>query len=226
YLSTEQSSARQNARFSVSYGNEERACCAGAPPCAGPQKADGELREVIDRRFSETCSSPSIFRFPPRIQAGQPVFGAVFRGFLYMRAGSRRSANRFYGAARAGQGRGAQSHQAARSRSGSKQAPPVESAVVHRDQSPAFGNVGSLHGAGERSGAHVPAVRRALIFILRFYKSWISPFLPSACRFYPTCSDYMREAVERYGVIHGTWRGIRRLARCHPFHEGGIDPVR
>jgi putative membrane protein insertion efficiency factor len=61
---------------------------------------------------------------------------------------------------------------------------------------------------------------------LRFYKRWISPLLPSACRFYPTCSEYMLEAVEKYGVVRGVWMGTRRLARCHPFQEGGVDPVR
>jgi uncharacterized protein len=50
--------------------------------------------------------------------------------------------------------------------------------------------------------------------------------LPSACRFYPTCSEYMREAVERYGAAKGVWMGLRRLMRCHPFHAGGFDPVR
>lgn len=61
---------------------------------------------------------------------------------------------------------------------------------------------------------------------LRFYKRWISPMLPSACRFHPTCSEYMREAVERYGVLRGVSMGIRRLLRCHPFHACGFDPVR
>lgn len=60
---------------------------------------------------------------------------------------------------------------------------------------------------------------------LRFYKRWISPMLPSACRFHPTCSEYMREAVERYGVVRGVTMGVRRLLRCHPFHAGGFDPV-
>ena len=58
------------------------------------------------------------------------------------------------------------------------------------------------------------------------YQRIISPLLPSACRFYPTCSQYMRDAVERYGVARGVWMGVRRLARCHPFHAGGFDPVR
>jgi putative membrane protein insertion efficiency factor len=61
---------------------------------------------------------------------------------------------------------------------------------------------------------------------LRIYKRWISPLLPSACRFYPTCSEYMMQAVETHGVVRGVWMGLRRLAKCHPFHEGGFDPVR
>jgi uncharacterized protein len=61
---------------------------------------------------------------------------------------------------------------------------------------------------------------------LRVYKFSVSPFLPSACRFYPTCSEYARQAVERYGAAKGLWMGLRRLARCHPFQAGGIDPVR
>ena len=61
---------------------------------------------------------------------------------------------------------------------------------------------------------------------LRVYKFALSPLLPSACRFYPTCSDYMREAVERYGAARGIGKGLWRLLRCHPWHEGGFDPVR
>ena len=65
-----------------------------------------------------------------------------------------------------------------------------------------------------------------VVGVLRAYKVCLSPFLPSACRYSPTCSDYMREAVERYGALRGVWLGTRRLLRCHPFHEGGFDPVR
>jgi putative membrane protein insertion efficiency factor len=65
-----------------------------------------------------------------------------------------------------------------------------------------------------------------LIRLLALYKNWVSPLLPSACRFHPTCSDYMRQAVERYGAGRGLWLGLRRLARCHPLHPGGVDPVR
>ena len=65
-----------------------------------------------------------------------------------------------------------------------------------------------------------------LIGILRIYKRWISPMLPSACRFHPTCSEYMIEAIERHGALRGAALGVRRLLRCHPFHQGGFDPVR
>lgn len=65
-----------------------------------------------------------------------------------------------------------------------------------------------------------------LLGLLRLYKLAISPLLPSACRFYPTCSEYMSEAVERHGAARGVWMGIKRLARCHPFHPGGVDAVR
>ncbi len=69
-------------------------------------------------------------------------------------------------------------------------------------------------------------LRIFVLTILRIYKRWISPMLPSACRFHPTCSEYTIEAVEKHGALHGVWMGIRRLLRCHPFHEGGFDPVR
>ena len=69
-------------------------------------------------------------------------------------------------------------------------------------------------------------MRRIVILALHGYKKFMSPLLPSACRFYPTCSDYTRQAVEAHGVWRGAWMGARRLLRCHPFHEGGYDPVR
>jgi len=69
-------------------------------------------------------------------------------------------------------------------------------------------------------------MRQALILLLRFYKRFISPMLPSACRYYPTCSEYMLNAVEKYGVLKGVMMGMGRLLRCHPFHAGGFDPVR
>jgi hypothetical protein len=69
-------------------------------------------------------------------------------------------------------------------------------------------------------------MRKVVIAALSFYKRFLSPFVPSACRYRPTCSEYMLEAVEKYGVRRGVWMGMLRLLRCHPFHQGGFDPVR
>lgn len=61
--------------------------------------------------------------------------------------------------------------------------------------------------------------------LLRAYKWAISPMLPPACRYVPTCSEYAMEAVERYGAVRGGWMGLMRILRCHPFVRGGYDPV-
>lgn len=61
--------------------------------------------------------------------------------------------------------------------------------------------------------------------MVRFYQKFISPLLPPACRFTPSCSEYMRQAVIKHGAVHGTLLGTRRLLRCHPFTQGGYDPV-
>lgn len=68
-------------------------------------------------------------------------------------------------------------------------------------------------------------MRNALILLVRLYKRLVSPFLPAACRFYPTCSAYAEEALRRYGVVRGGALAMRRLMRCHPMNPGGIDPV-
>ena len=68
-------------------------------------------------------------------------------------------------------------------------------------------------------------MKAVLLLVLRGYKRFVSPVLPRACRFEPTCSEYMYQAIERKGVLKGLWLGIRRLVRCHPFCAGGYDPV-
>lgn len=60
---------------------------------------------------------------------------------------------------------------------------------------------------------------------IRFYQLALSPLVGPACRFYPSCSQYALEAVSRFGVLRGGWLAARRLGRCHPWHEGGYDPV-
>lgn len=62
--------------------------------------------------------------------------------------------------------------------------------------------------------------------LLRSYRKLISPLLPPACRFHPTCSQYSYEALQRHGMRRGSVMTIKRLSRCHPFHQGGFDPVR
>lgn len=68
-------------------------------------------------------------------------------------------------------------------------------------------------------------MKRLLLGGLRAYKAFVSPLLPPACRFSPTCSEYAYEAVARHGALRGSWLAAKRLARCHPFTRGGFDPV-
>lgn len=63
------------------------------------------------------------------------------------------------------------------------------------------------------------------IILIKFYKIAISPFLGNNCRFVPTCSQYTIDALSKYGSIKGSWLGIKRISRCHPWHPGGFDPV-
>lgn len=65
----------------------------------------------------------------------------------------------------------------------------------------------------------------ALRLAIRGYQVAISPVLPPACRYYPTCSNYAIEAIEKYGALRGGWMAARRIGRCHPFSPGGFDPV-
>ena len=68
-------------------------------------------------------------------------------------------------------------------------------------------------------------MKRLLLLLVQFYRSCISPLTPPSCRYYPTCSAYAMEAIERYGARRGGWMALRRILRCHPFHRGGYDPV-
>lgn len=68
-------------------------------------------------------------------------------------------------------------------------------------------------------------MRRFVLFWIRAYQVGLSPLLPSACRFTPTCSEYARQAVESHGAARGGWLAAKRIARCHPFGGRGYDPV-
>lgn len=69
--------------------------------------------------------------------------------------------------------------------------------------------------------------KRLIIGLIRLYQKYISPMkIRASCRFYPTCSQYAIDAVNKYGVAKGTWLALKRLLKCHPFHPGGYDPVK
>lgn len=80
--------------------------------------------------------------------------------------------------------------------------------------------------AARSAAAATPSLpARILLIPIRLYRRFISPALPPACRFTPTCSQYAVEAVSRHGALKGGWLAIKRLGRCHPWHPGGEDPV-
>ena len=68
-------------------------------------------------------------------------------------------------------------------------------------------------------------MRQILIALIKLYRYAISPYLAPSCRYTPTCSSYAIEAVQRFGIFRGSWLAIRRISRCHPWHEAGYDPV-
>ncbi|MDZ7661512.1 membrane protein insertion efficiency factor YidD [Thiohalophilus sp.] len=68
-------------------------------------------------------------------------------------------------------------------------------------------------------------MRRLLILLISGYRYLISPLLGQHCRFYPSCSEYAQTAVSRFGALRGGWMAVKRISCCHPWHEGGIDPV-
>ncbi|MCJ7679469.1 MAG: membrane protein insertion efficiency factor YidD [Candidatus Aminicenantes bacterium] len=68
-------------------------------------------------------------------------------------------------------------------------------------------------------------MKQAVLFLIRIYRILLSPLLGRNCRFYPTCSAYTYEAIEKFGLMKGLFLSVKRLLRCHPFHPGGVDPV-
>lgn len=68
-------------------------------------------------------------------------------------------------------------------------------------------------------------MKRLLLGVIRFYQKRLSPLKNPSCRFYPTCSSYTYQAIEKYGALKGTYLGLKRILKCHPFHPGGYDPL-
>ena len=106
---------------------------------------------------------------------------------------------------------------------------PISGGVLDRIQPEAFQpeHPAAASSRGSRSSDRALSIMTANVYIavLKFYKRFISPLLPSACRFHPTCSVYMMEAIEKHGAVRGVAMGLKRLGKCHPFHCGGFDPV-
>ena len=136
-----------------------------------------------------------------------------------------RAPHRLHHTARARQGRRPKSYPAPHAGSRPARAGFSEFRVVDRIQSSPQDSGLPIHGFADRGSASFRPLQSALVGLLIVYKRVISPFLPSACRFHPTCSDYMRQAIQLHGPAQGVWLGLKRLGRCHPFHEGGFDPV-
>ena len=68
-------------------------------------------------------------------------------------------------------------------------------------------------------------MKRVLLTAITLYQRWLSPLKPPCCRFIPTCSEYALEAINKYGPLKGSWLAVKRIAKCHPFHKGGYDPL-
>ncbi|TFH01362.1 MAG: membrane protein insertion efficiency factor YidD [Calditrichales bacterium] len=69
-------------------------------------------------------------------------------------------------------------------------------------------------------------MKTVLLFLIKIYRMFISPLFPPSCRFYPTCSEYSYQSIKQHGAIKGLWYSTIRISKCHPFHQGGYDPVK
>ena len=98
-------------------------------------------------------------------------------------------------------------------------------AIVDADHDALVGALGRLLGRGGVLGGTTRLVKRIGIGLIHLYR-FVFAWLPTTCRYEPTCSRYTEQAIERYGLLRGSWMGARRIARCHPGHPGGYDPVR
>ena len=182
------------------------------------------LKVNQNRRLSKACPAATTQRIPQSLRQRLPSQRAVVRGILPGRK-QYGSAYWLYYATRRGEVRSPQSTQATGPRSGARPARGTDGAVGYRHQSPPSAGQLPVPGSGAGGRKALSPLQSVCVAALRGYKTLISPWLPSACRFHPTCSEYMRQAIEIHGVRKGLWLGTKRLGKCQPFHEGGLDPV-
>ncbi|RKU37123.1 membrane protein insertion efficiency factor YidD [Candidatus Poribacteria bacterium] len=83
-----------------------------------------------------------------------------------------------------------------------------------------------MNQCGHQQTCRKTYMAAVLVQPIRFYRRFISPLFPRSCRFYPTCSQYAQQALERYGTLKGVWLTLKRLSKCHPYHPGGFDPLK
>ena len=69
-------------------------------------------------------------------------------------------------------------------------------------------------------------MRKIFLALIKLYQNYLSPLSPPSCRFYPTCSEYSYQSIQKHGVLKGGWYSVLRVGKCHPFHQGGVDPVK
>lgn len=96
---------------------------------------------------------------------------------------------------------------------------------VEKDASIGDEAASGLPGGQAPEGRALGVGSRASVALIRWYRRFVSPLLGAHCRYYPSCSQYAMEAVRLHGFVRGWWLALRRLARCHPWAEGGVDPV-
>jgi len=101
---------------------------------------------------------------------------------------------------------------------------PVHDCNLHHHHDPMTSSRAEENSLSDSTKRLSPFTWLGILFV-RFYQRFISPLLPPACRYQPSCSQYMLVALRRHGFFRGGWMGVKRIGRCHPFHEGGYDPV-
>jgi putative membrane protein insertion efficiency factor len=241
YLSTEPPAPRQNARLSHSHEDSGRSQCLAAPSSEGPSSPDS-LKSPFD-----LSSFPQDFpaAAPKRISAGlrrraTPEHVTMHDLLPVQWAAALPSGSHRAGAP--GECRAAQSPEAARARSVPAESRKPSGRLGYSGEPPRSGGEGLLCSAPAGIAASVsqpasagrPAsapivtgglVKFVALGLIRFYQGCLSPALPSACRFYPSCSAYAYEAVEKWGVWRGARLALGRLLRCRPRGAHGYDPV-